>query len=186
MTPEIYLALSKQIKSQFPAHYIDLYLEQYDDPQSNPLFADTAWLIEFRPISWELLGNDIQAGQLGFIVHHVSATAFDDSRRMTGVSHWVDDAALFKCLHRFFCNLQFVGINSIDPLINTVKRVESEMLSRLSSLIVTKQHFSAYVYDFSACKQYQEVLASIRVDVLLAQNLLDDGERVQIALQQGT
>lgn len=142
MTPEIYKAIRNRIKEKFPTDYVDLYLEQYDDTANNPLWTASAWLIEFMPIEWEEQGKEVQGGFLEFVVHHVSETGYDDERRMTGLVHWTNDAECFKNLHKFSCNLQYIGINSTDPLIATIQRTSSEMSSRMQSVIVTKQRFS--------------------------------------------
>ena len=174
MTVEIYLALQKRLKEFFPTDNVETYSYQDRDLQHNPLYAPENWLIEFLPIQWQNGGNETQQGELSFIVHHITQTGFSDQQRLVASGHFVKHIQLAKCLHQWRCNLSYIGIASGDTLLNRVTRVESAMDNELSNLIITRHRFSCQIWDYSANKIYQSIIANLRLEIWLAQNLTDN------------
>lgn len=177
MTIEITMALINRLQEAFPSHYVDEYLEQYDDTENNPLYASNSWFVEFLPILWENLGNEVQSGTLDFVIHHVTETGYDDNRRTIAPSsqhHGIDNNKLQEFLHKWSCNVSYIGVvGRIDPLINTISRVSSEKSTRMRSLMVSKHRFSATIYDYSANKVYIPILADLYVKIYIANNIND-------------
>jgi hypothetical protein len=176
MTAAFYLALEKRLLEFFPNDNIDLYTGQERDLSANPLYATENWLIEFLPIVWLNGGNETQRGELDFIIHHMTHTGYADRNRITQLNagHFHKHADLMKALHKFSCTFQYVNINLSDTLLNQLSRVTSEMDNNLSNLIISRHRFRCQIWDYSANKVYQQIMADLHLQLWLAQNLSDN------------
>jgi hypothetical protein len=183
MTVEIYKALEMRLRSAFPNDNVELYTYQDRDLGENPLYHAENWLIEFLPITWNNTQNSgAQSGELQFIVHHMTHTGYADQKRIIDTTHFVKHHDLMKCLHNWSCTPQYIGINIADTLINRVTRLQSEHEHQLSNLIVSRHRFKCTIFDYSALKEYQTILASLRIEMWLAQNLNDNDKSDAITL----
>ena len=177
MTIEIYKALEMRIKSFFPNDNVELYTYQDRDLGENPLYHAENWLIEFLPITWSNNQNiGAQSGELQFIIHHITHTGYADQKRIVDTTHFLKHQDLMRCLHNWSCTPQYIGINIADTLINRVTRIQSEHEHQLSNLIISRHRFSCQIFDYSALKQYQEILATLRLEMWLAQKLEDNDQ----------
>lgn len=175
MTVEVYKAIEKRLKEFFVSDNVELYSYQDRDLAENPLYHAENWLIEFLPITWnnnETLGA--QSGELQFIIHHMTHTGYADQRRILDTTHFVKHHTLMQCLHNWSCLLTYVNIASSSTLINRVTRMQSETEHALSNLIVSRHRFKCTIFDYSAMKQYQQILATLRLEMWLAENLEDN------------
>ena len=187
MTVEIYKAIEKRLKEFFTDDNVELYTYQERDLAENPLYHAENWLIEFLPITWnnnQTLGA--QSGELQFIIHHMTHTGYADQKRIVDTTHFVKHQTLMACLHLWSCTLAYVGIAASDTLINRVTRLQSEHDHQLSNLIVSRHRFTCQIFDYSAMKQYQSILATLRLEMWLAANLTDNDKTDSfIALENG-
>jgi hypothetical protein len=183
MTVEVCKAFDKRIKEFFPLDNVELYTYQDRGLGENPLYHAENWLIEFLPILWNNNQNSgAQSGVLQFIVHHISHTGYADQKRIINTTHFVKHHDLMKCLQNWSCTPQYIGINISDVLINRVIRIESSHEHQLSNLIISRHRFSCVIFDYSALKQYQEILADLRLEMWLAKNMNDNDKSGSITL----
>jgi hypothetical protein len=183
MTVEIYKAIEKRVKEYFPNDNVELYTYQDRDLTENPLYHLENWLIEFLPIQWNNSQNSgAQSGELQCIIHHISHTGFADQKRIINTTHFVKHHDIMKCLHNWSCTPQYIGINIADMLINRVTRVSTEHEHALSNLIVSRHRFKCTIFDYSALKEYQQIIANLRLEMWLAENLEDNDKSDSITL----
>lgn len=149
MLESIYTALKDRLETIFNSIEVDYYLGQYLQGEGgSSLYSDEALFIEFLPIEWQSLRNNVQKAVLSFRIHVVSACLYDDEQRLIGTgvfSHMENVTEVFKTLQNF---------RAVEPsgrvLLESVIRVRTEPNHDLDVVMVTVQEFKATIFDYSA------------------------------------
>lgn len=182
----IYLTLEKHLTDRVSAiNEIDWHLGQLaqEDPTRVVETAPVLYL-KFMPIQWQTLGGNIQRGVLYFEAHLATETGYGDSRDMTDTEH-IDHLRIEAEVFRALMNQRFLlsdapGMAALRDtpadrvLVESIVRVATEPHDgRFGPLAVSVQRFAATVFDYSATREWREILAALAVEVEIDKNLAD-------------
>jgi hypothetical protein len=169
---EIYILLKERLATIQELKEVQWYLGQYDQNGEQALVVDTAAYIEFEPIEWMQMGQQIQQATVGFNVHFVQECVYGDDTRVvdTTLNHLELANQIFRTLQGWSGRLSDIPSLGIFPnsptdkqIINTIVRTGSTSQHDLENLIVTVQRFQATCIDLNAVPQYQSILATLKI-----------------------
>lgn len=194
MLREIYLALKGRLSHDVAElRQVDWYLDQFDqyDPEEVVLGTPVA-LIEFHPIHWTTLSQNVQKAILTFSVHLATSTAYGDDMDMldlTYIDHLSIESKIFVALMntRFtmpdiqtFLNQQGLvwttpdgqpwTATSKDIILESIVRIDTVPHRQQSPIIVTEQVFQATIFDYSATPKYKALHLSLNLQVNIKSN----------------
>lgn len=180
----VYQALKKRINEKVSPKYTDWYMGQYlepDEEDGGALLWDTpAVFVEFPPIAWQTLGGSVQAADMSMNIHLVNDSYFDTDQRVTDpiLNHFGLEGNVFKAMMNWRCMLSYVpgfealaGTDNDRVLIESVVRLNTDVDHGARRQFVSVQTFSSRIYDYSATKQWVNVLAALELDVIKVNHL---------------
>lgn len=174
----LYLALKKKIQTEAQPKYVDWYLGQYleeQEDQGGALLWDTpAVFLEFQPVTWKTLLNNVQCADVLFAAHVVTDNYHDGDQRITdaNTSPFGLESSVYTGLMNWRCNLSYLpgfealeGTTNDRVLMESIVRLESSTDHAMRRQMVSLQVFGSKIYDYSAQKQWVEVLAALDLSV---------------------
>lgn len=182
----VYSALKKRLVEKTQPAYVDWYMGQYLEPEMEEggqmLWAPGSQFLEFEPIQWTMLGGavNLQTADLRFSVHLVDESYHDDDKRITdtALNHLTKASAIFRALMNWRCNLSYVpGFEALADttedrvLLESIVRLNSEPDHNLRRQLVSVQGFTTRIYDYSAAPAWEQVLATLALDVQIVEEL---------------
>jgi hypothetical protein len=182
MIKEHYQALKQRLFEIPDVKIIDWYMGQDESLEGNNLVWGTpAIYIEFDPIQWQTLGNGIQRGTMTFNIRLVTDSLHDSDQKLFdtfAIDHFAFTQSLFTQMMNWRCNAsylpqfgQLLGTNEDVVLMESVVRLNTTPIHEVSDLLRTVQTFTCVVYDYSAVKQWQTIVANIQYDVIKVNQL---------------
>jgi hypothetical protein len=167
MILEYYQIIKARLQEITQLKEVDWYYAQEEQAEENTLFVDCGAYIEFEAIDWATMGTGIQQATLGFNIHVVSESMYDNDQRVLDptTNHLGLNALVYQKLHKYGAWLS--SLPAFAALANTGndKRVVNEIVRtsttpdhRLSNLMVTVQRFQSTVLDVSATPAYIQTL----------------------------
>lgn len=175
----VYAALKARLLEECNPQYLDWYMGQYLEEEAEDggqlLWATPAQFIEFLPIQWQTLPGNVQVADLQFNVHLVNDSVFDTDARMldTTLNHLGQEGAVFRALMNWRAMLHDVpGMDTLEGtsadrvLIESLVRTSTDPDHNLRRQLVSVQSFTSRVYDYSATKQWVQVMATLDLEVL--------------------
>ncbi len=174
-----YAALKSRLQQECAPQYIDWYMGQYLEEEAadggQVLWATPAMFIEFLPVQWQTLTGNIQVTDLAFNVHLVNDSVFDTDERIldSTLNHLGQEGAIFRALMNWRAMLHDVpGMDTLEDtsadrvLLESVVRNSTEPDHNLRRQLVSVQQFTARLYDYTATKQWVQVLTDLDLEVL--------------------
>lgn len=162
---EIYLLLKKRLEEIAELNEVSWYSGQDEQTGDQSLLVDKAAYLEFAPINWRMLGQQIQRATIDFEVHLVQALVEDGDGLMQS-DHLDLINAIYKKLQGWEASLSYLQAGLSDlKIINCIDRLELHPQQQLSNIWRSSQRFQAEVIDYNARKDYQEVSAQLNLIV---------------------
>lgn len=175
MLKDVYQAIKKRLGEEIPAlAWIDWYLAQYAQEGEQALWTTPACFIEFLPLDWQTLGSGVQASNVMLQIHLVNETHYDDDKRVLDatIGHLAQAQQVYTALHNWRCMMSYVdeyaaleGTENDRVLLESMVRVRTYPDHDMSRLLVAVQEFTMRIYDYDAQLQWQDVLASLDLQV---------------------
>lgn len=158
MLRDIYNGLKDLLTPINGIMWVDWFSQQYNVKEGGRTWTNPAIFIEFEPLKYENMGNQIQEFELVFSVHLVNDCYYEGENRIleTDLNH-------MQMLQDIYTTLQ--GAQLQDPstpteiLLNPIARTSLTPDHALDSLIVTIQEFKATGIDRSAYRAKQIIAA---------------------------
>lgn len=180
----LYPALKKRLNNYVMPKYTDWYMGQYLEDEAeeggNLLWDTPAVFVETAPVQWQTMGGNIQSANLQFAVHLVTDALFDDDKRITDpvLQHFLLDSKVYKGLQNWRCMLSYVpglealaGTDGDRVLIESVVRTDSEPDHTLRRQMVAINRFSCRIYDYTAAKEWETVMAQLELSIIKVNSL---------------
>lgn len=180
----VYQALKKRLVNTTTPAYVDWYMGQYLEPEAEEggqlLWRTPAQFVEFMPVQWQTLGNNVQAANTQFNLHLVNDCYHDDDQRITdaALGHLAQEAAVYATLQNWRCHLSYVpGFEALEGtpddrvLIESITRERTDPDHNMGRQIVSVQGFACRIYDYGAVKNWVEVLAALNLTVIKVDTL---------------
>jgi hypothetical protein len=180
----VYQALKKRLSEVTTPDYVDWYMGQYLEADAEDggqlLWGTPAQFIEFLPVQWQTLGNNVQAANTKFNIHLVNDCYHDDDKRITdaALGHLVQEAAVYAALQNWRCLMSYVpGLEALADtpndrvLIESITRESTDPDHNMGRQIVSVQGFACRIYDYGAVKNWVEVLATLQETVIKVDHL---------------
>lgn len=163
----IYSALEKRLMEKLDwLHYVDYFLNQYNDPENNKVRTTPAVFIEFAPVDWKQQGAKVQSGLQYVMIHLVNESYYDDKERILDtqvVNHFSKESQVFAVLAGFRASLsylpQFAHLANTSEdvqIMETMTRINTNADHELEPFLVSIQVFATTVFDYSAIKDYSQ------------------------------
>ncbi len=179
-----YLALKNRLSQKVAPKYVDWFMGQYledEEQDGGALLWDTpAVFLEFAPVQWQTMSLGVQAANISMNVHLVTDNYHSDDQRVTDttINLFGLENLVFKSLMNWRCNLSFVpGMEALADtsadrvLMESLVRVTSETDHNARRQMVSVQGFTTRIYDYSATKEWAQVLAMLELDVIKVDQL---------------
>ena len=174
MTLEVYILLKNRLSEIAEFKEIDWFTGQYDQSGEQELAVDAGCYIEFFPGDWQTLGAGQQQTVLLFDVHLVQDCVLVGDKRVlsNSLNHLALAQNIYTKLQGWGAMLSDIsafsglaGTSEDVVIINEIVRMATTPDMRLKKIIVTVQRFSCLIRDVSASPQYQEISATLNLDV---------------------
>lgn len=154
MLKPIYQVLKTHLGNIPEVEEVDWFLDQYNqDDEGSVLWITPSLFLEFQPIPWMTLSQNVQRAVLTFVVHTVTDSVYDDDERIL-------DAATdhLQLVDDVFASLQ--GKRFADngrTIMETIVRTSMIPDHSIEGIIVTTQEFKSVIFNYSARPQKQVV-----------------------------
>lgn len=147
MNQQSYIDLAKHIRLKVPAtKSIDIFNNQYDEPERHHPLNTPCVLIEWLPTEWMDSGSGVQEGAGGFRLHCV-VQAIATTQNIDKVSN--NQAAIYL-QHLTFHNDVHAAVNGFAPSgYSALQRVRTVPDHRYNSIIVIVHEYTATERDES-------------------------------------
>lgn len=159
MNQQSYIDLAKRIRAKVPAcNSIDIFNNQYDEPNQHQPLRTPGVLIEWLPTEWMDSGSGVQEGTGGFRIHCL-VQSLANTQNIDLVS---DNQAVINLQHLNFHSDVHAALNGFAPSnYSPLQRVRTVPDHRYNSIIVIVHEYTAQERDESGYAYKDHVLAPV-------------------------
>lgn len=167
MTDLLFQGIQRRLLAKVTqAKAVEYFLDQYNESEDQRVFTTPSLYLEFAPIEFRTLTQNIQQAELTFMVHTVHESAYDDENRILSADGLLNflgvQTEVYKALMNWRLRASYLSGDNADTrtLMESVVRTRSVPDHAMSRLMVNTQTFRAVVYDYSAVKNMTPVQVS--------------------------